>query len=90
MADTEAMNLSAIRAYLQALQNGVVGEALARFFTPDALQVELPNRLNPSGGISDLPTLLMRAERGQKLLRSQSSEVQSEVAQGSRVAVEAT
>ena len=90
MATIEAANLATIRAYLQALEDGAVGEALAGFFTSDARQVELPNRLNPNGGISDLQTLIERAEQGRKLLRSQRYDVQSEVAQGERAAVEAT
>jgi ketosteroid isomerase-like protein len=89
MTDLEGKNLATIRTYLKALEEGAVGEALARFFTPDARQVELPNRLNPSGGASDLPTLLRRAEQGQKLLRSQRYVVQSELAQAQRVAIEA-
>lgn len=83
----EAANLSTIRAYLQALQDGAIGDALPRYFTPDAVQVELPNRLNPNGARSDLPTLLKRAEHGQKLLRNQSYVIQAEVAHGQRVAV---
>jgi len=71
MNTIEAANLSTIRTYLEALQDGAVGAALARFFTSDAEQVELPNRLNPTGGVSDLPTLLRRAEQEQKLLWSQ-------------------
>src|SRR5262245_46007265 len=90
MASLEAMNLTTIRAYLEALQSGVVGQELAKFFSPDAQQIEFPNRLSPSGGVSDLPTLLRRAEQGQKLMRSQRYEVRSEVAQAERVAVEAT
>lgn len=89
MRNPEAVNLATVRAYLEALEAGAAGEALARFFAPDARQVELPNRLNPNGGDSDLPTLLRRAEQGRKLLRSQSYQIRSEVAQGSRVAVEA-
>jgi len=89
MTDLEAANLSTIRTYLEALQSGAAGEALARFFTPDAQQVELPNRLNPSGGVSDLRTILARSEQGRKLLRSQRYELRSEIAQGNRAAVEA-
>jgi ketosteroid isomerase-like protein len=87
---TETGNLSTIRAYLQALEQGAVGDALARYFTPDALQVELPNKLNPNGARSDLPTLLKRAEQGQKLLRTQRYVVETEVAHGDCVAMEAT
>ena len=85
----ERYKLATIRAYLAALEAGAVGETLACFFTADARQIELPNKLNPNGGQSDLPTLLKRAEQGQKLLRQQRYEIRSEVAQESRVAVEA-
>jgi ketosteroid isomerase-like protein len=89
MSTTEAANLATIRAYLEALQDGAVGDALSRFFTSDAEQVELPNRLNPTGGVSDLPTLLRRAEQGKRLLRSQHYEVRSEIAHFDRAAIEA-
>lgn len=89
MTALEDTNLATIRTYLHDLQNGAIGDALAKFFTPDAIQVELPNQLNPNGGRSDLTTILNRAAVGQKLLTSQTYEILSEVAQGSRVAVEA-
>jgi ketosteroid isomerase-like protein len=89
MTNTESANLAAVRSYLTALENGAVGETLARFFMEDAQQIEFPNRLNPNGGRSDLPTLLSRAEQGQRLLRAQHYEIRSEVAQGAAVAVEA-
>lgn len=89
MTPQEEKNIQCIRSYLEALESAVAGEALARFFTEDAVQVELPNRLNPDGGRSDLATLLKRAELVPNLLRKQSYEVVSELAQGSRVAMEA-
>ncbi|HET7792181.1 MAG TPA: nuclear transport factor 2 family protein [Rhizobacter sp.] len=90
MQGLEDDNLALVRAYLQALEAGAIGDQLARFFTPDARQIELPNRLNPGGGSSDLATLLKRAEQGKALLRSQHYEIKSEIAQAQRVAVEAT
>ncbi len=54
-----------IRDYLAALAAGAVGPDLAQFFTPDAVQIEYPNRLNATGGRSDLTTILARAEQGQ-------------------------
>jgi limonene-1,2-epoxide hydrolase len=89
MTDTESANLAVVRSYLAALESGVIGEALARFFTDDAVQVEFPNQLNPGGGQSDLQTLLRRAEQGQRILRTQRYEIRSELAQDSTVAVEA-
>ncbi len=90
MTNTEHDNIALIREYLQALESMAKGDALERFFAPDARQVELPNRLNPNGGSSDLATLLSRAESAPKLLRSQTYTVVSELAAGSRVVVEAT
>ena len=85
----EESNLSIVRAYLAALEDGASGELLARFFTPDAQQVELPNQLNRNGSTSDLETLMQRVEQGKKLLSHQHYEIQSAISQGTRVAVEA-
>jgi len=87
---SDSPNATIVRSYLAALEAGVTEEDLARFFTPDAEQVELPNKLNPTGGRSDLPALLRRAEQGQRLLQRQSYEVRSIVEQGDHVAVEAS
>src|SRR5437870_5371020 len=89
MTSMEASNLALIRSYLAALARGAVGQELAAFFTPDAVQIELPNLLNRSGGQSNLTTLLERAEQGRALLRSQSYEIRSELARDLHVAVEA-
>jgi hypothetical protein len=74
---------------LAALANGEAGEALGRFFTPDALQIELPNRLNPKGGQSDLATMMKRSEQGKQLLAKQTYQITSEVVSGDKAAVEA-
>jgi ketosteroid isomerase-like protein len=89
MIDMTSANIATVREYLRALEQGASGDELARFFTAEARQIELPNRLNPAGGESDLTTLLKRAEQGQKLLRDQRFEIRSEVAQDQCVAVEA-
>lgn len=78
-----------VREYLAALEAGVAGDDLARFFTPDAVQVELPNALNPNGQTSDLPTLLARSLQGRRLLSSQTYEIVSEMATADAVAMEA-
>ncbi len=88
MTEQEILNLSTVRKYLCALASGAVGEELARYFTPDAVQIEFPNRLNPDGGRSNLATLLERAERGRAILQSQQYHVLSTVAQGHDVAIE--
>ena len=89
MTELEQAHLALVHDYLDALQRGEVGDALSRFFTADAVQVELPNRLNPHGQQSDLASMLARSVQGQHVLSSQRYEVLSELAQGERVAVEA-
>lgn len=86
---TTDTNTARVREYLEALAGGATGEALARFFTPDARQVELPSRLNPRGAESDLATMLARAERGRAVIERQRFEVRSTTAEADRVAVEA-
>jgi ketosteroid isomerase-like protein len=90
MNHDQASNVQVIRDYLAAVEGAATGDALARFYTEDAIQIEMPNRLNPSGGRSDLATLLARAERVPSLLRSQRYEIHAIVAQDDCVAVEAT
>jgi ketosteroid isomerase-like protein len=65
------------RSYLQAVERGATGEALAAFYTDDVVQEEFPNRLVPNGARRDLKALLEGAERGQKVVRDQRYEVLS-------------
>jgi ketosteroid isomerase-like protein len=85
----EQANLETVRTYLAAIESGEAGALLRSIFTEDIRQIELPNRLNPSGQQSDLAGMLQRSEQGRKVLRSQHYEILSQIAQGSRVAVEA-
>lgn len=89
MTSEEQANLATVRMYLAALQSGEAGESLSRFFAEDVWLVELPNKLNPAGRECDLPAMLKRSEEGQTVLREQRYEIVSEIARGSRVAVEA-
>lgn len=89
MSNTDQKNLLVVREYLTALQQGEVGEALARFFVEDAIQVEFPNKLNPNGQQSDLESIMSRSVQGQKVLSSQNYEILNELTQDDRVAVEA-
>ncbi len=89
MTNLEETNLVIVRMYLAALQTGEAGEGLKRFFADEVKQVELPNRLNPSGQESDLTAVLKRSDQGLKVLRQQRYEIVSAIAQDTRVAVEA-
>jgi ketosteroid isomerase-like protein len=87
---TEATNLETARAYLAAIGAGAgaTGEALARWFTPDVVQEEFPNRLVPAGARRGLREVLEGAERGQQVLSGQTYEVLTAMANGQRVALE--
>ncbi len=74
--------------YLEAIEQGATGDALAAFFTPDVVQEEFPNRLVPNGARRDLTALLEAATRGQQVLESQRYDIQHAVVAGNRVALE--
>ena len=76
------------RRYLAALEEGVTGEALAAFFTPDLRQEEFPNRLVPAGAQRDLAGLLDAAVRGRSAMSAQHYEVLHTVAVGNEVVLE--
>jgi ketosteroid isomerase-like protein len=88
MIDSER-NIEVVRKYLKALQDGESGDSLRSFFTEDVRQIEMPNQLNPSGQESDLEHMLQRSLRGKQILKSQTFEVVSQMADKDRVAVEA-
>lgn len=80
-------NLEIAREYLRAIERGATGE-LGRFFSPDAVQQEFPNRLSPQGRRNTLADMLRGAQTGQKILAKQHYEIQSEIEMGDRVALE--
>ena len=87
---TATSNLETARKYLKAIEQGATGDSLARFFDPAVVQEEFPNRLAPNGARRSLPDLLLGAERGQKLLSSQSFEIHNQLENGNQVALEVT
>ena len=74
--------------YLTALEEGAVGDDLARFFDPQVEQRELPNRLSPHGATRDLAALLDGAEKGKTLLTAQRFEVVNGIESAGQVALE--
>ena len=86
--NSETPNKAFVRRYLQAIEGGATGAALAEFFAPDVVQEEFPNRLVIQGARRDLAAILEAAERGQKVISAQRYEIRNEVAQGNFVALE--
>jgi ketosteroid isomerase-like protein len=81
-------NLETTRRYLEALESGAEGSALAEFFTKDVIQEEFPNRLSPIGAHRSLKAILDAARKGKQLLRAQKFEIMNSIVEGDRVALE--
>ena len=88
MTMTTTDNLAFARRYLEALENGVDGSALADFFTKDVVQEEFPNRLSPIGAHRDLAAILDAARRGKQVMRAQRFEIRNSIVDGDNVALE--
>lgn len=70
------------RELYAALEAGKQGEELRAFFTADALVVERPNLLKPTGAKTELEGFLKAAGVGASLLAWQSYDVRSAIEQG--------
>ena len=81
-------NLQLAQEYIHAIEDGATGDALSRFFTPDVVVQEMPNRIAPRGSISDLTNALQGAERGRPIFTRQTYNITNLLADGNRVALE--
>ena len=88
MTMTTTDNLATARKYLEALEGGAEGGALADYFTEDVVQEEYPNRLAPIGAHRDLDAILDAAKKGKKTLRAQKFDVMNSIVDGDNVALE--
>jgi ketosteroid isomerase-like protein len=88
MTITATDNLAIAQRYLEALENGAEGGALAEFFTEDVVQEEFPNRLNPIGCHRELAAILDAARKGKRTVRAQKFDVLSSIVDGDLVALE--
>jgi len=62
MSDHESL----VRAYLRAIERGEVVGHESDWYVDDAVQIELPNRLIPSGATRDLAALKLAGEFGDR------------------------
>ena len=77
--------LELARAYLSAIE---ARADLSAHFCPDVLQREFPNRLVPAGALRDLAALQEGAEKGKRVLASESYEIVNSLEEGDRLALE--
>jgi hypothetical protein len=85
----EARNREVVEAYYAAIAPGMTDLDWERWFAPDVVQVEFPNRLLPEGAERDLRGLREAAARGATLMSQQTFHLVTLVAGGARWVVEA-
>lgn len=76
------------RNLLADLAAGKSGSEIAKYFSPAIRQIEYPNMLNVHGGISDIKTIIDRADKGKQIVTSQSYDIQREFVSGNTVIIE--
>jgi ketosteroid isomerase-like protein len=81
-------NLETARRYIAALSGGGDSDEVARFFAPDVVQEEFPNRLLPHGARRDLAALKEARMRGHALLSAERFDLLGAIAGGDTVAME--
>src|SRR5262245_40712141 len=81
-------NLETALRYVEALSSGKDAEEIGRFFAPDVIQEEFPNRLVPNGATRDLAALKEGRTRGKALLSAERYDVAGALVDGDRVALE--
>ena len=80
-------NLEKVQVYLTSIENGDFAY-IADLFSPDAIVVQLPNRIYPNGIQSGVSRMAAAFEKGRQLLSSQSYEIRSAVAEGDSLSIE--
>ncbi len=88
MTMTTTDNLAIARRYLEAVENGAEGSALAEFFTKDIVQEIFPNRLQPIGAHYDLDGVLEAARSDKRTFRAQKFDILNSIVDGDSVALE--
>src|SRR5262245_10744201 len=81
-------HLALVRELFQCIQGGDALDA-ARFYTPDVIQEEFPNRFVPSGTRRNLQGIMEAAKRGKGVMASQTLDILNTVTSGDCVVVEA-
>lgn len=85
-----ADHLDHVLALYQAISNGAQGDDLARYFHPDAEQIEYPSLLRPNGHRRGLDEMRAGAAVGARLIAKQQYVVHTAVEDGDQLAVQFT
>jgi ketosteroid isomerase-like protein len=76
------------RQYVAAFERGAGGEEVARFFTPDVVIEEMPNRIGAHGNTYGLDRVLQGATEVKKVYVRQNYTIKSLLVDGTHVALE--
>jgi hypothetical protein len=76
------VDMDAITSLHRALEAGQSGDELRRFFTADAVTVEHPNLIKPTGARMSADEMVAASTKGAGLLSSQKYDVHSTVRSG--------
>ena len=76
------VDMDAITSLHRALEAGQSGDALRQYFTADAVTVEHPNAIKPSGARTPLDGMIAASGKGVELLSSQKYDVHSALRAG--------
>ncbi len=87
MTPESASNLEKAKQYLKAIENRTLGSN-AGLFDAEVIMEQFPNRIYPNGLRVGLAEMMQGAEKGKKLLASESYKITNELANGSSVALE--
>lgn len=81
-------NLALARQYLKAIESGGSGEEMSHFFAPEVIVEIFPSKFFPTGSRSNLEEIRAAANRGKKVMTSQTYAVRNALASGDQVALE--
>ena len=84
------VDMDAITSLHRALEAGQSGDELRRFFTADAVTVEHPNLIKPTGSRMSADEMVAASTKGAGLLSSQKYDVHSAVRSGDTTIVRLT
>ncbi len=76
------VDMDAITSLHRALEAGQSGDELRRFFTADAVTVEHPNLIKPTGSRATVDEMLAASVKGAGMLSSQKYDVHSALCSG--------
>jgi hypothetical protein len=83
-------NETLIRDLLRTIEASTDAADVARFWHPEAEQIEYPSVMSPAGNRRSLAEMLSAFGRGSRLLSSQSYDVRTFIDAGDRAAAEVT